>query len=94
MKVSSAWPVVGQLACVLASIGLLTQTSVPAHVVGWLMAALIGAVFFAGKKFLDLRAGTRRVRHTWVEVPSAILIWSGLGMGLVHAFFVATEWAK
>ena len=94
MSETKTWPVVGELLVVAASGVLLFASAVPAHLLGWILAALGTAAFYAAKSYFDLGAGARRVRVAWIEVGSKVLLCGGLGVAFVHAFALATEWAK
>ena len=94
MSETRAWPVLGEFAVVAASVLLVFVASVTANAVGWVLAALGTSAFYAAKSYFDLSAGARRVRVPWIEIGSKVLLCGGLGVAFVHAFALATEWAK
>ena len=94
MTETRAWPVLGEFAVVAASAALVFVASTTANVVGWALAALGTSAFFAAKSYFDLSVGARRVRVPWIEIGAKALLVAGLGVAFVHAFALATEWAK
>ena len=89
-----AWPVLGELLAVAASLALFLVASTSANALGWVLAALGTSAFYAAKSYYDLSAGVRRVRVGWIELGAKLLLCGGLGVAFLHAFALATEWAK
>lgn len=90
----TTWPLLGELVAVVAAAFLLLPGSPVAHGAGWVLGALVTSSFFALKSYYDLRLGRRMVYVRWVEAGSRVLLAAGLVLAFLHAFALATEWAK
>jgi hypothetical protein len=92
-----AWPLFGAAAAAVLSAALLFMaSSIPATAAGYCLGCLAVPLFVVGFRFLKMKASTSPLYLPRAALDRAAtgLVAVGLAVGVVNAWFLATELAK